>query len=84
MEIPARYEERNALMFPDMIFVESSNIESIGYLADAMELHVQFKNGTLYAYLSVPQEIFDELLLASSKGTFLNQRIKGVFGFEKR
>ena len=35
---------------PEMIYVDSSNIEAIGYDDDAQELHVRFLSGTSYIY----------------------------------
>lgn len=62
---------------PEMILVDSSNIEAIGYDADSQELHVRFvKSGETYAYYSVEDWVFQEFLQADSKGVFLNARIK--------
>lgn len=69
---------------PEMTFVDSSNIESIGYDDDTLELHVQFLSGGLYVYGDVPREIFDDLLNAPSKGSFLNREIKGVYQYAKQ
>lgn len=64
-------------MAPDMVYVDSSNIEAIGYDADSRELHVQFISGTLYVYFDVDEFLFNELLAANSKGSYLNREIKG-------
>ncbi len=69
---------------PEMIYVDSSNIEAIGYDAGAQELHVQFLNGGYYVYQNVPRNVFDELMNASSKGSFLNREVKGVYQFTKQ
>lgn len=62
---------------PDMQFVDSSNIEAIGYDAAAQELHVRFlKSGATYAYYGVEEWVFQELMRADSKGTYLNTNIK--------
>jgi hypothetical protein len=68
----------------DMQFVESSNIEQVGYDGDAMELHVQFKNSGLYVFSEVPEHIYQALMAADSKGSFFNREIKKLFKFEKR
>lgn len=67
-----------------MIFVDSSNIDQIGYDAAQMELHVIFKGGSLYVYSDVPAEVFDELQIAGSKGRYLNLRVKGVYNYDRR
>ncbi len=56
--------------------VESSNIASIAYNKDTATLEVSFKNGTLYAYSSVPESRYHAMLVAPSKGKFLNSEIK--------
>lgn len=69
---------------PDMTYVDSSNIEQIGYDSDNMELHVVFKDSSLYVYTNVPVQIYEELLGSSSKGSYLNRAVKGVYDYEKR
>jgi hypothetical protein len=68
---------------PEMIFVDSSNIEAVGYDESTQELHVRFLSGGYYVYHEVPREIFDNLLGAPSKGSFLNREIKRVYRFSK-
>ena len=69
---------------PEMIYVDSSNIEAIGYDDDGQELHVQFLGGGYYIYHDFPRNIFDELMNASSKGSFLNREVKSVYRFTKQ
>jgi hypothetical protein len=69
---------------PEMIFVDSSNIEAIGYDDDTLELHVRFLSGRYYVYHEVPRQAFDGLMQAPSKGSFLNREIKGVYQFTKQ
>lgn len=67
----------------EMHFVDSSNIEAIGYDQAARELHVRFLHGDMYAYHGVPEDIYDELMAAQSKGSYLNRVIKGNYGYSK-
>lgn len=69
---------------PDMSYVDSSNLEQVGYDPDGMELYVQFKDGSLYVYTEVPAQVYDGLLLASSKGSYLHREVKGTYDYEKR
>jgi hypothetical protein len=70
---------------PEMIYVDSTNIEAIGYDAANSELHLQFLKTGLYVYRDVPQAIFDELMASDSKGSYFNRNIKPVYkNFEKR
>jgi hypothetical protein len=57
--------------------VESSSIDSVGYERNVLE--VRFRNGGLYQYFDVPEELVVMLMQAGSKGRFFNQRIRGVF-----
>jgi KTSC domain len=68
-------------VIPEMQFVDSSNLEQIGYAGDEMELHVIFHGGAHYIYHDVPPQIFEGLADASSKGSYLNREIKGVYTF---
>jgi hypothetical protein len=69
---------------PEMTYVDSSNIEAIGYDDNTQELHVQFLSGGHYIYHDVPRQIFDDLMSAPSKGSFLNREVKSVYQFTKQ
>ncbi len=69
---------------PEMIYVDSSNIEAIGYDEDTQELHVQFLSGGHYIYSDLPRDIFDQLMNAPSKGSFLNREVKNIYQFTKQ
>jgi hypothetical protein len=59
--------------------VSSSNLASIGYDAESLILEVEFNNGRVYQYFDVPQGTYDELMSASSKGSYMNNVIKKQF-----
>lgn len=67
----------------EMIPVTSSNVEAIGYDDANNELHVSFIKGGSYIYSQIPQVLYDEFLVAPSKGQFLDQQIKKA-GFPYR
>ena len=70
---------------PEMQYVDSSNIEAIGYDAETQQLHVRFlKSGETYVYYDVEAWVFDEFLQTDSKGIFLNSRIKPTYQFGKQ
>jgi hypothetical protein len=69
---------------PEMIYVDSSNIEAVGYDDETQELHVQFLSSGYYIYSDVPRQIFDDLINAPSKGSFLNREVKGIYQFAKQ
>lgn len=62
-----------------MIPVSSSNVMSVGYDDGNQALHVQFKGNRCYVYSGVPKVKFDELVCATSIGSYLNQNIKNVY-----
>lgn len=62
---------------PEMHYVDSSNVEAIGYDPDNQELHVRFlKSGETYVYYNVEEWVFQEFMQADSPGTYLNAKIK--------
>ena len=68
---------------PEMIAVASSNIHRVGYVETEHALYVQFKTSLdkTYIYEDVPRPVFEALLAAPSKGTFVNQQIKGTYAY---
>ncbi|NLD11265.1 MAG: KTSC domain-containing protein [Clostridiales bacterium] len=65
----------------EMISVSSSNIDSIGY--EGNTLYVRFHNGGFYAYSGVPESTYNELMSASSHGSYLASNIKGIYPYRK-
>ncbi|HEX9774116.1 MAG TPA: KTSC domain-containing protein [Actinomycetota bacterium] len=61
---------------PELVPVDSSSIEAIGYDAARRELHVRFLNGGVYVYSAVSPETHRALMDAESKGRYLNLEIK--------
>ncbi len=65
----------------ERITVSSSNIRSIGYDASSSTLEVEFKSGSIYQYMGVPQNEYDSLMNAASIGRHLNSNIKGRYRY---
>lgn len=67
--------------------VESSNLESVAYLAGPNDysrggiMAIRFKSGSTYWYLDVGEGLFRGLLAAPSKGQYLDRNVKkaGVY-----
>lgn len=59
-----------------MEWVDSSNIEQIGYVEEERELWVRFKSGDTYVYSNVPPATHEDIMSADSKGSYLNREIK--------
>jgi hypothetical protein len=60
----------------DMLYVDSSSVDQIGFDEDAAEVHVIFKSGRHYIYSEVSLEVWSQFRDSSSKGTFVNQEFK--------
>ena len=63
--------------------IASSNIASIGYDADTDTLEVEFLSGAIYQYYNIPQNMYDQLVQAGSKGRFLNTYIKNAYPYSR-
>lgn len=60
----------------DLIYVDSSNVDQIGYDEQEGEIHVIFKNGGHYIYSGVTYDIWEQFRDAPSKGQFVNGEFK--------
>jgi len=60
--------------------VVSKTLEAIGYDQLKNSLIIQFRDGTLYEYETVPFAIYQRLLGAESKGSFLSKINKSFKG----
>lgn len=59
--------------------VTSSNIYSVGYDVQSQILEIEFHSGGIYQYFNVPSAIFNNLMSASSHGSYFNRYIKGQY-----
>jgi hypothetical protein len=59
-----------------MAYVNSTAISKVEYNASTQMLFVTFVGGKSYTYYSVPAWKYAELMSASSKGTYFNERIR--------
>jgi len=63
--------------------VKSSSLRSIGFDPNKEVLEVEFRSGGVYQYFGVPEARFDQLMLATSKGTFFNRYIEDHFPYRR-
>ncbi len=61
--------------------VESSNLKSVAFENGVFE--VEFRSGKIYQFKGVPQDVFEGLMKAPSKGKFFNNYIKPHYTAEK-
>ena len=63
--------------------VSSSNLSSIGYDSESHTLEIEFHSGGVYQYFDVPQQIWDELMRASSHGSYFHRHVKDRYRWAK-
>jgi len=61
----------------------SAGIRDAVYLADRRELRITFKSGRAFAYVDVPQAIYDAFVASPARGAFFNIAIRGRFQFHE-
>ncbi len=66
-----------------MISVDSSNIDSVGYDSDERTLRVQFHSGRVYDYLNVDQDVYRDLINATSVGSYFNSNIRTFYNYQE-
>ncbi|WP_343304316.1 KTSC domain-containing protein [Chitinophaga niabensis] len=60
----------------------STVIKNFSYDNKKSRLYVTFLSGKVYAYLNVPEHVYEEMKMALSKGKYLNEYIKGKYAFK--
>lgn len=63
--------------------VASSNINGVAYDAAKQELYIEFKGGARYKYSGVPEDDYDGLMGAPSKGQFFASNIKDAYPYQR-
>jgi len=61
--------------------VPSTTIHSFDYDPRRKQLRIVFQSGRTYTYQDVPQQTFEQLKAADSKGEFFNAHIRENFRF---
>ena len=61
----------------DMIYVNSSTVDQIGYDEEANETHVIFKRSGHYIYSDVSQEVWERFRELSIQGSIRKSRVQG-------
>lgn len=67
----------------EMVSVNSSNVDAIGYDEENKELKVNFVKGSSYVYMNVPKEVYEDFVESTSKGRFFNRNISYAYEFYK-
>lgn len=74
---------------PEMLRVSgSSNLDAYGYDPAMQELYIRFRKrdrpADTYVYQNVSQEFYEEFRASSSKGQFVQHKIRGNAAFPYR
>jgi len=67
----------------EMIPVDSSMVDSVGYDEEHYLLQVVFTSGRVYCYEDVPPEVFQGLMEAESKGQYMRAYIIDVYPYRR-
>jgi hypothetical protein len=62
---------------------DSSCVSTGAFTRDSGVLHLQFRNGLTYEYSGVPEAVFEALLAAPSKGSFVARFIRGQYPYRR-
>jgi hypothetical protein len=65
------------------VSITSSNLRSAKYDTTNESLLVEFNNGSIYEYKSVPWNIFTKFRMAESQGKYFNTEISKKYMFQK-
>ena len=66
----------------NLIKVDSSMIYALGYDEEAQILEVVFKRTGVYRYSNVPKEVYEGLMQADSKGSYMRDMIIDMYPSE--
>lgn len=72
---------RDVIAFP-LLKSQSVVIKSFDYDQEKKILRIEFKNGSIYNYLDVPESVYKEMKDSPSIGKYFNHKIKDKFGFD--
>lgn len=63
--------------------VSSSSLSSVGYDSQSLTLEIEFRKGSVYQYFDLPENVFESLMQAPSKGKFLDVHIKHSYRYTR-
>lgn len=72
---------RDVIAFP-LLKGQSVVIKSFDYDRNKQVLMIEFKNGSIYKYLDVPESVYKEMKETPSVGKYFNLNVKDKFGFD--
>ena len=79
-QLIARMVEEQAM---EWIPVKSKMLAAVAYNRDWHLLYLDFRNGEVYCYRGVPVQLFEELLVADSKGQYCRSQVFPRFPYDR-
>ncbi len=64
--------------------VQSANIISVGYDRSSTTMEIEFKDGRIYQYFDVQEDVYRDLIAAPSVGSFFHQNIRGKYAYARQ
>jgi predicted RNase H-like HicB family nuclease len=74
-------KSQGGMMMVQLEPVDSSMLAATGYDPDTRTLVVLFNSGKAYQYYDVPQEDYEALMAASSKGKYMHAHVLGYYPY---
>ena len=62
--------------------LDSSVLKAVAYATDET-LELEFRTGAVYRYFGVPCTVFENLITATSKGSYFNNNIRDSFRHQR-
>lgn len=78
-----RPDDHPAATLPAKVFLQSSNLRSATYEATSRKLTIEFHSGGVYAYTGVPEQVFADLLAATSHGRYFSAMIRDRYRYRR-
>ncbi len=69
--------------FPCLSTALDSSLLAAAAFSNDETLELQFRSGAVYRYFAVPPAVFQNLIAATSKGTYFNRNIRNNFRYQR-
>ena len=63
--------------------VTSSNLATVGYLADTSILEIEFRSGAIYRYYGVPDTEYQHFMESPSLGSYFHKNIRNSYKYKR-
>lgn len=71
------------MMLEQTTTIDSSMLKKAVYNFTAGTLKVEFVSGTIYEYLNIDSQMYENFCKAESQGKFFNEKIKNNYEYSK-